>query len=73
MEGTLLRKVKPETLESFLSTICNVIDEIREAVPNKEEQFRDESYTACLMMNYNVIQALKWHELKKQEGKEIAG
>ena len=23
--------------------------------------------------NYNVIQALKWHELKKQEGKEIAG
>ena len=50
MEETLLRKVKPETLESFLSTICNVIDEIREAVPNKEEQFRDESYTACLMM-----------------------
>lgn len=37
MEETLLRKVKPETLESFLSTICNVIDEIREAVPNKEE------------------------------------
>lgn len=68
-----MRKVKPETLECFLSTICNVIDEIREAVPNKEDQFRDESYTACLMMNYNVIQALRWHELKKQEGKEIAG
>lgn len=73
MEETLLRKVKPETLESLLSAICNVIDEIKEAVPNKEGRFRDESYTACLMMNYDVIQALKWHELKKQEGKEIAG
>lgn len=39
MEETLLRKVKPETLESFLSTICNVIDEIREAVPIKKSNF----------------------------------
>lgn len=73
MEDTLLRKVKPETLESLLNAACNVINEIREAVPSKEEQFRDESYTACLMMNYNVIQALRWHECKKQESKEIAG
>ncbi len=73
METTLLRKVKPETLEGLLSAINNVIDEIREAVPSKEEQLRDEAYTTCLMMNYDIIQALRWHELKKQEGKKIAG
>jgi len=73
MKETLLKKVKPETLEKLLSAFGDVLDEIKDAVPNKNERLRDELYTSLLVMNYDAFQTLRWHELKKKEGKEIAG
>ena len=73
MKETLLKKVKPETLEKLLSAVGDVLNEIKDAVPNKNERFRDESYTSLLVMNYDALRTLRWHEQKKQEGKEIAG
>lgn len=43
---------------------------IKDAVPNKNERFRDESYTSLLVMNYDTFQTLRWHEQKKQEDKD---
>lgn len=73
MKETLLKKVKPETLEKLLSAFGDVLDEIKDAVPNKNERLQDELYTSLLLMNYDAFQTLRWHEQKKQEGKEIAG
>lgn len=68
-----MKKVKPETLEKLFSAVGDVLDEIKDAVPNKNERFRDESYTSLLVMNYDAFRTLRWHEQKKQEGKEITG
>lgn len=68
-----MKKVKPETLEKLLSAFGDVLDEIKDAVPNKDERLRDELYTSLLVMNYDAFRTLRWHELKKKEGKEIAG
>ena len=70
MKETLLKKVKPETLEKLFSAVGDVLDEIKDAVPNKNERFRDESYTSLLVMNYDAFQTLRWHEQKKQEDKD---
>ena len=70
MKETLLKKVKPETLEKLLSAFGDVLDEIKDAVPNKNERLRDELYTSLLVMNYDTFQTLRWHEQKKQEDKD---
>ena len=61
MKETLLKKVKPETLEKLFSAVGDVLDEIKDAVPNKNERFRDESYTSLLVMNYDAFQTLRGH------------
>lgn len=50
MKEALLKKVKPETLEKLLSAFGDVLDEIKDAVPNKNERLRDELYTSLLVM-----------------------
>lgn len=70
MKETLLKKVKPETLEKLLSAVGDVLNEIKDAVPNKNERFRDESYTSLLVMNYDAFQTLRWREQKKQVDKD---
>lgn len=70
MKETLLKKVKPETLEKLLSAFGDVLDEIKDAVPNKNERLRDELYTSLLVMNYDAFQTLRWHEQKKQVDKD---
>lgn len=70
MKETLLKRVRPETLEKLLSAVSDVLSEIKDAVPNKIERLRDESYSSLLVMNYDAFQILRWHEQKKQEDKD---
>ncbi|WP_302536093.1 hypothetical protein [Phocaeicola coprophilus] len=70
MKETLLKRVRPETLEKLLSAVSDVLSEIKDAVPNKIERLRDESYSSLLVMNYDAFQTLRWHEQKKQEDKD---
>ena len=65
-----MKKVKPETLEKLISAFGDVLDEIKDAVPNKNERLRDELYTTLLVMNYDAFQTLRWHEQKKQVDKD---
>ena len=75
MKETLLKKVKPETLEKLLSAFGDVLDEIKDAVPNKNERLRDELYTSLLVMNYDAFQTLRWQaeETRGQRDCRITG
>lgn len=59
MEDTLLTKIKPETLEELLRITGDVVNEIKEAVPARDERLRDEHYVFCLTLNLDIVQILR--------------
>lgn len=67
MEETLLMKVKPETLEALMSVTSDAINEIKEAVPDRDERLRDEHYALCLTLNLDIIQVLRRQMLDELE------
>ena len=71
MKKSLLDKVKPEVLDVLLDALTDVMNEIKEIEPDKDERRKDEDYVACLGMSLTVFGALRRQVLEK-EGKEIA-
>ncbi len=67
MEDTLLRKVKIESLEALLDATTTVINEIKEAVPDRGERLQDEHYAFCLSLNLDIVQVLRQNMLNEQE------
>lgn len=67
MEDTLLRKVKIESLEALLDATTTVINEIKEAVPDRGERLQDEHYVFCLTLNLDIIQVLRRNILHEEE------
>lgn len=72
MKTSLLDKVKPESLDALLDALTDVMNEVKEIEPDKEERRKDEDYAACLGMSLTVFGALRRQVLEKK-GKEIAG
>ena len=67
MEETLLTKVRPETLEALMSVTSDVVNEIKEAVPDSDERLRDEHYVFCLTLNLDIVQILRRKMLDELE------
>ena len=67
MEDTLLTKIKPETLEELLRITGDVVNEIKEAVPDRDERLRDEHYVFCLTLNLDIVQILRRKMLDELE------
>lgn len=67
MEETLLTKVRPETLEALMSVTSDVVNEIKEAVPDRDERLRDEHYVFCLTLNLDIVQILRRKMLDELE------
>ena len=73
MKEKLIMRVSPETLDNLLSALNDANDEMRAAEPDEDKRFRDEVYKACLCLEHTVFGIIRQRELKRQEGKEIAG
>lgn len=67
MEETLLMKVKPETLEALMNVTSDVVNEIKEAVPDRNERLRDEHYVFCLTLNLDIVQILRRNVIDEEE------
>ena len=67
MEDTLLTKIKPETLDELLRITGDVVSEIKEAVPDRDERLRDEHYALCLTLNLDIVQILRRKMLDELE------
>lgn len=67
MEETLLMKVKPETLEALMNATSDAVNEIKEAVPDRDERLRDEHYVFCLTLNLDIVQVLRRNVLDEEE------
>lgn len=67
MEETLLMKVKPETLEALMNATSDAVNEIKEAVPDRDERLRDEHYVFCLTLNLDIVQILRRKMLDELE------
>ena len=67
MEETLLMKVKPETLEALMNATSDAVNEIKEAVPDRDERLHDEHYALCLTLNLDIIQVLRRQMLDELE------
>lgn len=72
MKTSLLDKVKPESLDVLLDALTDVMNEVKEIEPDKDERRKDEDYAACLSMSLTVFGALRRQVLEKK-GKEVAG
>lgn len=73
MKEKLIMRVSPETLGNLLDALVDVTSEMRSAEPDQDERFGDEFYKTCLCMENAVLGIIRQRELKRQEGKEIAG
>ena len=63
MEETLLTKVRPETLEALMSVTSDVVNEIKEAVPDRDDRLRDEHYVE----NIKSLDPLLYSQLTHQK------
>lgn len=73
MKEELILKVKPETLDSLMNALVDITSEMKAAAPDQQVRFGDEVYTTCLCLENTVLGAIRQVELKKKEGKEVAG
>lgn len=73
MKEELILKVKPETLDSLMNALVDITSEMKAAAPDQQVRFGDEVYMTCLCLENTVLGAIRQVELKKKEGKEIAG
>lgn len=73
MKEELILKVNPETLDSLMNALVDITREMKEAAPDPQVRLGDEVYITCLCLENAVLGAIRQVELKKQEGKEIAG
>ena len=73
MKEELILKVKPETLDSLMNALVDITSEMKAAAPDQQVRFEDEVYMTCLCLENTVLGAIRQVELKKKEGKEIAG
>ena len=73
MKEELILKVKPETLDSLMNALVDITSEMKAATPDPMVRFGDEVYMTCLRLENTVLGAIRQVELKKKEGKEIAG
>ena len=67
MKGTLLTKVKFETLEALLDATTAVVNEIKESVPDIGDRLQDEHYALCLALNLDIVQMLRQNMLDVDE------
>ncbi len=73
MKEGLIMKVKPETLDNLMNALVDITSEMKAAAPDPQVRLGDEVYITCLCLENMVLSAIRQMELKKQEGKEIAG
>lgn len=73
MKEELILKVKPEPLDSLINALVDITSEMKAAAPDPQVRFGDEVYMTCLCLENTVLGAIRQVELKKKEGKEIAG
>lgn len=73
MKEELILKVKPATLDSLMNALVDITSEMEAAAPDPQVRFGDEVYMTCLCLENMVLGAIRQVELKKKEGKEIAG
>lgn len=73
MEDDLLCKVKPEALDTLMDALCEVLEQMKEAEPNKVDRYRDDSYVGCLTLSNKVLLALKKQILKGYTGEKVEG
>ena len=72
MKEGLIMKVKPETLDNLMNALVDITSEMKAAAPDQQVRL-GEVYITCLCLENMVLSAIRQMELKKQEGKEIAG
>lgn len=73
MKEKLIMRVSPETLGNLLVALSDANDEMRASEPDEDERFRDKVYMTCVRLENAVSDIILQMELKRQEGKEIAG
>lgn len=73
MKEGLIMKVKSETLDNLMNALVDITSEMKAAAPDQQVRLGDEVYITCLCLENTVLSAIRQMELKKQEGKEIAG
>ena len=72
MKTSLLDKMKPESLDALLSALTEVMNEVKEIEPDKDERRKDEDYAACIGMSLTVFGALRRQVLEMQ-GEQVVG
>lgn len=72
MNENLLSKVKTETLDTLLDALCDVMDEMKAAAPERADRYLDEAYVACLILNTEILEAIKQRVLQ-DTGEKIEG
>ena len=72
MKTSLLNKVKPESLDALLGALTEVMNEVKEIEPDKDERRKDEDYAACIGMSLTVFGALRRQVLEMQ-GEQVVG
>lgn len=72
MKTSLLDKVKPESLDALLGALTEVMNEVKEIEPDKDERRKDEDYAACIGMSLTVFGALRRQVLEMQ-GEQVVG
>lgn len=73
MKENLITKVSPQTLDRLMDALVSMTNEMKEVESNQQARLDDEVYTTCLCLQGVLLDTLRKRELKKQEGKEIAG
>lgn len=68
MNDNLLDKVSIEKLDALVDALCEIISDMRGAVPEKEKRYQDEAYSTCMALNCMVFDSLKRRINKQQEG-----
>lgn len=72
MKTSLLDKMKPESLDALLGALTEVMNEVKEIEPDKDERRKDEDYAACIGMSLTVFGALRRQVLEMQ-GEQVVG
>lgn len=69
MKEELIKKVKPETLDSLMNALVDITSEMKAVAPDPQVRFGDEVYMTCLCLENTLLGTIRQVEMKRQEGK----
>ena len=59
MERTLLECLSIEKLDTLIDVLSEVMNEMKEAAPERDERYRDEAYVMCLQLSAAAFDLLR--------------